>query len=120
MLVGQLCAVIRDWLRRPVSTDVDVVAFHEPSVALATMLIGFVLEKSPKDVLMNKSLLRVLGDCCTNSRAFMADWITPTRVLCRNVSLRACSLRVLNWILEIVVQYREDDALLNQALSVLS
>ena len=95
--------MIRDWLGDPLLTDVDVVTFHEPSVAMATMLVGVCLRDSPQHVLRDVSLLRALGDCIgSNATTYTADWITPTRVLSRNVSLRSCALRVLNWMLECV------------------
>ena len=110
--------MIRDWLGDPVSTNVDVVTFHEPSVAMATMLIGTCLRDSPEM-------------CCVTFRCFepwvivsvrtlrhtQADWITPTRVLSRNVSLRSCALRVLNWMLECVAV--NDSAFLSETWSAL-
>ena len=110
--------MIRDWLGDPVSTNVDVVTFHEPSVAMATMLIGTCLRDSPGDVLRDVSLLRALGDCIgSNTTPYMADWITPTRLLSRNVSLRSCALRVLNWMLECVAV--SDSAFLSETWSAL-
>ena len=111
--------MIRDWLGDPVSTNVDVVTFHEPSVAVATMLIGTCLRDSPGDVLRDVSLLRALGDCIgSNTTPYMADWITPTRLLSRNVSLRSCALRILNWMLECVA-VKNDSTFLSETWSAL-
>ena len=65
--------MIRDWLGRPLATNVDAVAFHEPSVTMATILIGVALRDSCVDVLTNMNLLKSLGDCIgTNSTTYVS------------------------------------------------